>query len=151
MCDGRTLSGSQPGRPDRPAESLLRRQGRDRSPSSRSVTRQSSSRRVLASDLDDILGDPSRTACPPLLMPAYMGRAGQEGRARRRRYGAWSGAAVDEWGEAVEQALQAELEQVLQIEVVIGSGEALEDGEAARLHDCPHGRFLGVQPFFAVQ
>ena len=57
------------------------------------------------------------------------------GRARRRRYGSWSGAAVDECGEAVEQALQAELEQILQIEVVIASGEALEDGEAARLHD----------------
>ena len=48
---------------------------------------------------------------------------------------AWSEAAIDECGEAVEQALQPELEQVLQIEIVIGSGEAFEDGEAARLHD----------------
>jgi hypothetical protein len=48
---------------------------------------------------------------------------------------AWSGAAIDECGEAVEQALQPELEQVLQIEIVVGSGEAFEDGEAARLHD----------------
>lgn len=48
---------------------------------------------------------------------------------------AWSEAAIDECGEAVEQALQPELEQVIQIEVVIGSGEAFEDGEAARLHD----------------
>jgi hypothetical protein len=49
--------------------------------------------------------------------------------------GAWSGSAIDERGEAVEQALQPELEQVLQVEVVIASGEAFEDGEAARLHD----------------
>jgi hypothetical protein len=48
---------------------------------------------------------------------------------------AWSEAAIDECGEAVEQALQPELEQVLQIEIVIGSGDAFEDGEAARLHD----------------
>jgi hypothetical protein len=48
---------------------------------------------------------------------------------------AWSEAAIDECGEAVEQALQPELEQVLQIEVIIGSGEAFEDGEAACLHD----------------
>ena len=48
---------------------------------------------------------------------------------------AWSEAAIDECGEAVEQALQPELEQVLQIEIVIGSGEAFEDGEAARFHD----------------
>ena len=60
-------------------------------------------------------------------------------RARRRWYGpsvgAWSQAAIDECGEAVEQALQPELEQVLQIEIVVGSGEAFEDGEAACLHD----------------
>ena len=48
---------------------------------------------------------------------------------------AWSEAAIDEYGEAVEQALQPELEQVLQVEIVIGGGEAFEDGEAARLHD----------------
>jgi hypothetical protein len=53
----------------------------------------------------------------------------------RPSIGAWSGAAIDECGEAVEQALQPELEQVLQIEVVVGSGQAFEDGEAARLHD----------------
>jgi hypothetical protein len=46
-----------------------------------------------------------------------------------------SGAAIDEWGEAVEQALKPELEQVLQIEVVVGGGDAFEDGEAAGLHD----------------
>jgi hypothetical protein len=48
---------------------------------------------------------------------------------------AWSEAAIDECGEAVEQALQPELEQVLQIEIVIGGSEAFEDGEASRLHD----------------
>src|ERR1700722_18009373 len=42
MCDGRTPKGSQPSRPDQPAESLLRRQGRDRRPSPGSVTRSSS-------------------------------------------------------------------------------------------------------------
>jgi len=48
---------------------------------------------------------------------------------------AWSAAVIDECGEAVEQALQSELEQVLQVEVVIGSGEPFEDGKAARFHD----------------
>jgi hypothetical protein len=49
--------------------------------------------------------------------------------------GARSGAAIDEYGEAVKQTLKPELEQVIQAEVILGSGEAFEDGEAAGLHD----------------
>ena len=81
---------------------------------------------VIRKVLESQVGDPADVTAPSF--GAVTGAAA-------RGDGVWSGTAIDERGEAVEQALQPELEEGLQIEVVIGGGDALEDGQAGRFHD----------------
>src|SRR3569833_2944478 len=89
---------------------------------------------------------------PPVSARATTGRPPRLSRTSTSK--AWSSSSssvADERGEAVEDALQAELEEGVDVEVVLLGDDPFEVREPGRRQDPAQGRFLGVHPLLGGQ